>query len=72
MLIASPGCTSIYGPDQIVTKKEGFGDSCEGWIPILLEIKQKAGWLVGMPSFASFCTHALPEGNDLSHIYIYM
>ena len=31
---------------QIVTKKKGFGDLCEGWVPFLLEIKQKAGWLV--------------------------
>ena len=23
-------------------------DFCEGWVPFLLEIKQKAGWLVGM------------------------
>ena len=29
-------------------KNEGFSDFCEGWVPFLLEIKQKAGWLVGM------------------------
>ena len=47
MLLASPKCIScIYGPDS--HKKEGFSDFCEGWIPFLLEIKQKAGWLVGM------------------------
>ena len=33
---------------QVLTKNEGFGDFCEGWIPFLLEIKQKTGWLVGM------------------------
>ena len=33
---------------QILTKSEGFGDFFEGWVPFLLEIKQKAGWLVGM------------------------
>ena len=47
---------------QVLTKNEGFGDFCEGWIPFLLEIKQKAGWLVGMINMASL-THAwiLPE-----------
>ena len=35
---------------QVLTKNEGFSDFCEGWIPFLLEIKQKAGWLVGMDS----------------------
>ena len=29
-------------------KNEGFSDYCEGWVPFFLEIKQKAGWLVGM------------------------
>ena len=33
---------------QVLTENEGFGDFCEGWVPFLLEIKQKAGWLVGM------------------------
>ena len=33
---------------QVLTKNEGFSDFCEGWVPFLLEIKQKAGWLVGM------------------------
>ena len=34
---------------QVLTKNEGFSDFCEGWVPLfLLEIKQKAGWLVGM------------------------
>ena len=33
---------------QIVTQKKGFGGFCEGWVPFLLEITQKAGWLVGM------------------------
>ena len=32
---------------QVLTKNEGFSDFCEGWVPFLLEIKQKAGWLVG-------------------------
>ena len=33
---------------QVLTKNEGFGDRfCEEWVPFLLEIKQKAGWLVG-------------------------
>ena len=32
----------------IIKKKEGFGDFFEGWVPFLLEIKQKTGWLVGM------------------------
>ena len=36
---------------QVLTKNEGFGDFCEGWVPFLLEIKQKAGWLVGMRLF---------------------
>ena len=49
MLLASPKCISIYGPGS--HKNEGFSDFCEGWVPFLLEIKQKAGWLVGMPSF---------------------
>ena len=35
---------------QVLTKNEGFSDFCEGWVPFLLEIKQKAGWLVGMPA----------------------
>ena len=47
MLLASPKC-SIYGPGSH-KKNEGFSDFCEGWVPFLLEIKQKAGWLVGMP-----------------------
>ena len=35
---------------QVLTgpKNEGSSDFCEGWVPFLLEIKQKAGWLVGM------------------------
>ena len=33
---------------QVLTKIERFGDFCEGWVPFLLEIKQKARWLVGM------------------------
>ena len=33
---------------QVFTKNEGFSDFCEGRVPFLLEIKQKAGWLVGM------------------------
>ena len=33
---------------EVLTKNEGFSDFCEGWVPFLLEIKQKAGWLVGM------------------------
>ena len=33
---------------QVLTKNEGFSDFCEGWVPFLLEIKQKTGWLVGM------------------------
>ena len=33
---------------QVLTKNEGFSDFCEGWVPFLLEIKQKAGWLVGV------------------------
>ena len=33
---------------QIVTKKKGFDGFYERWIPFLLEIMQKAGWLVGM------------------------
>ena len=41
MLLASP-------KGQVVTKNEGFGDFLEGWVPVLLEIEQKAGWLVGM------------------------
>ena len=40
---------------QVLTKNEGFGNFCEGWIPFLFEIKQKAGWLVGM---------TWPWGND--------
>ena len=48
MLLASPKCISIYIPGQVLTKNEGFSDFCEGWVPFLLEIKQKAGWLVGM------------------------
>ena len=32
--------------DQFVTKNERFGDFFEGLVPVLLETKQKAGWLV--------------------------
>ena len=39
---------------QVLTKNEGFSDFCEGWVPFLLEIKQKAGWLVGMVVEALF------------------
>ena len=39
---------------QVLTKNEGFSDFCEGWVPFLLEIKQKAGWLVGMYFYPSF------------------
>ena len=28
---------------QVFTKNEGFSDFYEGWVPFLLEIKQKAG-----------------------------
>ena len=34
---------------QVVTINEGFGDFFKGMGTILLEIKQKARWLVGMP-----------------------
>ena len=47
MLLASQKYISIYGPGSH-KKNEGFSDFCEGWVPFLLEIKQKAGWLVGM------------------------
>ena len=46
MLLASPKCISIYGLGS--HKNEGFSDFYDGWVPFLLEIKQKAGWLVGM------------------------
>ena len=39
---------------QVLTKNEGFSVFCEGWLPFLLEIKQKAGWLVGMVSSLIF------------------
>ena len=31
----------------------GIGDFCEGSTPFLLDIKQKAGWLVGMGILAN-------------------
>ena len=52
MLLASPKCISIYGPG--CHKNEGFGDFWEGWVPFLLEIKQKAGWLAD-----AFCVHQI-------------
>ena len=33
---------------QVLIRNERFSDFYEGWIPFLLEIKQKAGWLVGV------------------------
>ena len=36
----------IPGPHKNV----GIGNFCEGSTPFLLDIKQKAGWLVGMPT----------------------
>ena len=33
---------------QVLIRNERFSDFYEGWIPFLLEIKQKAGWLVGI------------------------
>ena len=47
MLLASPKYVLAY-MGQVLIKNEGFSDFCEGWVPFLLEIKQKAGWLVGM------------------------
>ena len=48
MLLASPKCI-LYGPGSH-QKNEGFGDFLrDGYHYFLLEIKQKAGWLVGMP-----------------------
>ena len=43
---------------QVLTKNEGFSDFCEGWVPFLFEIKQKAGWLVGM------LAHSYGAGNE--------
>ena len=40
---------------QVLTKNEGFSDFCEGWVPFLLEIKQKAGCMVGR------CAMMVPE-----------
>ena len=41
---------------QVVTKNDGFGDFLEEWVPFLLEIKQKTGWLVG-----TLCSHLSPD-----------
>ena len=46
VLLASLNVLAYTG--QVQTKNEGFSDCYEGWVPFLLEIKQKAGWLVGM------------------------
>ena len=46
---------------QVLTKNEGFGDFREGWVPFLLEVKQKAGWLVGMLYVCTYiraCAHS--------------
>ena len=51
MLENTASYSKMYYMGQVLTKKkEGFGDFYEGWVPFLLEIKQKAGWLVGMQS----------------------
>ena len=43
MLLASPKCISIYGPDSHKKMRDLVHDFCEGWIPFCL----KAGWLHG-------------------------
>ena len=54
MLLASPKCISIIIIWARFSQKmrDLASDFCEGWVPLnfLLEIKQKAEWLVGMLS----------------------
>ena len=53
---------------QVLTKNEGFSDFCEGWVPFLLEIKQKTGWLVGMRASQLLpWKQQLPTWSALSH-----
>ena len=51
VLLENAACLSkMYGHDYIPGphKNVGIGHFCEGSAPFLLDIKQKAGWLVGM------------------------